>query len=32
MESLVKQIPFTMSYIGDILVASGGLFEEHKSI
>ena len=32
MDSLLKNIPFTNFYIDDILVASRGSLEEHKSI
>ena len=32
MDSLLKNIPFTNCYIDDILVASRGSLEEHKSI
>ena len=32
MDSLLKNIPFTNCYIDDILVASRGTLEEHKSI
>ena len=32
MDSLLKNFPFTNYYIDDILVASRGSMEEHKSI
>ena len=32
MDSLLKNIPFTNSYIDDFLIASKGSYEEHEAI